>query len=105
MNFCVRFSLTNVYKSVRGLFLFCLDLDVFAKNKKTWFLQLVFYIFINNSRSKQNKKKLVKVFNFSYKKPGLLEIIGFCLNLGIEFCITLVLPNSKKNYTVKINVK
>ena len=49
--------------------------------------------------------ELDKVFNFSDKNPGFLEIIpGFleiiiylCLNLGIRFCITwLVLPNYKK---------
>ena len=40
--------------------------------------------------------ELVKVFNFSGKKPGFLEIIEVYLNLGIEFCITwLVLPNYK----------
>ena len=32
------------------------------------------------------------------KKAGFLEIIEFCLNLGIGFCITwLVLPNYKKS--------
>ena len=37
-------------------------------------------------------------FNFSVKKPGFLEIVEVCLNLGIGFCITwLVLPNYKKN--------
>ena len=36
--------------------LFCSDLEFFAKSKKTWFLHPRFYIFINNSRSKQNKK-------------------------------------------------
>ena len=41
--------------------------------------------------------ELVKVFNFSDKKSGFLEIIEVCLNLGIGFCITwLVLPNYKK---------
>ena len=36
-------------------------------------------------------------FNFSDKKPGFLEIIEVCLNLGIGFCITwLVLPTYKK---------
>ena len=31
---------------------------------------------------------------FRQKKPGFLEIIDLCLNLGIGFCITwLVLPN------------
>ena len=36
-------------------------------------------------------------YNFSDKKPGFLEIIDLCLNLGVVFCITwLVLPNYKK---------
>ena len=36
-------------------------------------------------------------FQFSDKKPGFLEIIEVCLNLGIRFCITwLVLLNYKK---------
>ena len=34
-----RFLLTNVYKRVCGTFFyFCLDLELFAKIKKTWFL-------------------------------------------------------------------
>ena len=36
-----------------GFFLFCLDLELFVR---PGFYALVFYIFINNSRSKQNKK-------------------------------------------------
>ena len=40
-----------------GLFLFSLDLELFEKNLKSpGFYKLVFYIFVNNSRSKQNKK-------------------------------------------------
>ena len=36
--------------------------------------------------------------SFSDKKPGFLEIIEVCLNLGIRFCITwLALLNYKKN--------
>ena len=35
-----RFLLTNVYKRVCGLFLFHLDLGLFAKFKKTWFLHI-----------------------------------------------------------------
>ena len=46
--------------SIRGcsrfFFLFCLDLELFAKIKKPGFYTFVFYIFVNNSRSKQNKK-------------------------------------------------
>ena len=38
-------------------FLFCLDLELFAKIKKRpGFYRVVFYIFVDNSRSKQNKK-------------------------------------------------
>ena len=36
-------------------------------------------------------------FQFFRKKPGFLEIIEVCLNLGIGFCITwFVLPNYEK---------
>ena len=39
-----------------------------------------------------------QIFNFSDKKPGFLEIIEVCLNLGIRFCITWLVPlNYKKN--------
>ena len=39
--------------------------------------------------------ELIKVSNFSDKKPGFLKIIEVCLNLGIGFYITwLVLLNS-----------
>ena len=51
-----RSVLTNAYKKVWGIFLFCIDLELFAKIKKTWFLHNRFYTFINNSRSKQTKK-------------------------------------------------
>ena len=56
-------GITNVYKKVSGSFLFFLDLELFAKIKKTYgFYALAFYIFINNSRSKQNKKKSYTLF-------------------------------------------
>ena len=46
--------------------------------------------------------ELRKVFNFSDKKPGFLEIIEVCLNLGVGFYITwLVLPNYKKTTAQK----
>ena len=52
-----RFLITNVYKRIYGIFLFYLDLELFVKIKKRpGFYTLVFYTFINNSRSKQNKK-------------------------------------------------
>ena len=59
-----RSLLTNVYKSVCGIFFFffCLDLELFAKIKKTRFLHTRFYAFINNSRSKQNKTNPEQIF-------------------------------------------
>ena len=44
-------------------FLFCLDLELFAKIKKNPdFCTLVFYTFINKSRSKQNEKNPIHAF-------------------------------------------
>ena len=41
--------------------------------------------------------EVVKVLNFSDKKPGFLEMKNICLNLGIGFCINwLVVPNYKE---------
>ena len=47
---------------MRDFFLFCLDLELFAKIEKTWFQHIRFYIFINNSRSKQYKKNPEHLF-------------------------------------------
>ena len=49
-----RFLLTIVYKRV--FFKFCLDLVICKNKKRPAFYTLIFYILINNSRSKQNKK-------------------------------------------------
>ena len=69
LKFCTRFLLTNVYKRMCGIFLFCLDLELFAKILsclqkliKTWFPHTFFCTFINNSRSKQNKKNSTQPF-------------------------------------------
>ena len=40
-----RFLITNVYKRVCGIFLFCLDFALFAKIKKTLFLHTRFLHF------------------------------------------------------------
>ena len=56
------FLLTNVYKRVFGFFLFCLDLELFEKIKRTWLLHTRFYIFVNNSRSKKNLKNPKHLF-------------------------------------------
>ena len=56
LNLLTRFLLTNVYKSVFGIFLFYLDLELFAKIKKELVSTHLFFTLINNSRSKQNRK-------------------------------------------------
>ena len=52
---CTHFLLTNVDKRECGIYLFCLYLELYAKIKWSGFYTLVFYIFVNNSRSKHNK--------------------------------------------------
>ena len=57
LKFRTRFLLTNVCKSVCGIFFILFRSWVICKNlKRPGFYTLVFYIFINTSRSKQNKK-------------------------------------------------
>ena len=55
-NFAYAFYLPMSTKECSAFLLFCLDLELFAKIKKTWFLHTFFYIFNNNPRSKQNIK-------------------------------------------------
>ena len=55
MKLWTHFLLTNVDKKEYGIYLFCLDLSYMQKLKRPGFRTLVFYIFINNSRSKHNK--------------------------------------------------
>ena len=58
-----RFLLTNVYKKVCGIFLISFRSWVVCKNlKRPDFYTLVFYTFINNSRSKQIKKNPTHAF-------------------------------------------
>ena len=67
LKFYTRFPHTNVYNMVFEIFLFCLDLELFAKitkdlipkHSETRFV----YIFIDNSRSKQNKKQKKEIPN------------------------------------------
>ena len=57
LKLCTCFLLTNVYKRVCGIFFILFRSWVICKNwKRPGFYTLVFYTFINNSRSKQNKK-------------------------------------------------
>ena len=53
----IHFLQTNVYKSVFGIFFILFRSSVTCEIKKRpGFYTLIFCIFINNSRSKQNKK-------------------------------------------------
>ena len=57
LNLHTRFLLTNAYKRGCGIFFILFRSWVICKNlKRPGFYKLVFYTFINNSRSKQNKK-------------------------------------------------
>ena len=56
LKLCTCFLFTNVYRRVFRIFLFCLDLELFAKVKKDLVSAHSFFTFTNNSRSKQNKK-------------------------------------------------
>ena len=57
------FLLTNVYERVCGIFLILFKSWVICKNwKRPGFCTLVFYTFIDNSRSMQNKKNPTQPF-------------------------------------------
>ena len=118
-----RFLLANVCKRVCLIFFISFRSWVICKNlKRPGFYTLAFFTFINNSISKQNKKKStpfcrhcqvenvwkilaknIKLYGswsslkFSIFQTSFLEVIEVCLNWGIGFCITwLVLPTNKK---------
>ena len=58
-----HFLLTNVYKRVCEIFFILFTSWVICKNfKRPGFYTLAFYTFINNWRSKQNKKNLTHPF-------------------------------------------
>ena len=58
---------------------------ILSENLKIWTTS-------NYPTAKNTKpSKFVKVFTFSDKKPGFLEIIQVCFNLSIRFCITWLL--------------
>ena len=58
MKLSTRFLLTNVYKRKLGILYFLWILSYLQILKRHVFYTLVFYIFINNSMSKQNFKKI-----------------------------------------------
>ena len=62
LEFCTRFPLTSVFKTVFEIFVVFFRSSVISKIlKRPGFYTLAFYIFINNSRSKQNQKILSKL--------------------------------------------
>ena len=117
LNLRTRFLLTNVFKRVCGIFfLFYLNLVLFAKIKSylvsthSFFSLLLItqdlnkiqkiphtllqtlpsrkrvqYLSQLNSMVVEAKLRQTSIIS---NKPGLLEIIYVCLNLGIGFCIT-----------------
>ena len=56
LKLCTRVLLTNVYKSVFGIFLFCLDLELFAKLKNLLSTH-PFFIFLLISQDLNKKTK------------------------------------------------
>ena len=84
LKLCTRFLLTNVYKRGCGILL---DLELFAKIKKDLVSTHSLFTLLLITQD-LNKTSPVKVFKFSDKKPGFLEIREVCLNLGIRFSIT-----------------
>ena len=53
-----RFLLTNVYRSVCGIFLFCLDLEFFEKILKAWFLHTLAFTFVLITQDLNKIKKI-----------------------------------------------
>ena len=89
-----RFLLTNVYKRVCGIFFISFRSWVICKNlKRPGFYTLVFYTFINNSRSKQNKKNPThpSVDITKYKIAKFQQKILNCMVVGarksFQLCI------------------
>ena len=65
LKLCTHFLLTNVYKRVCRIFCFCFFVQILSYLQKLngpGFYTLVFYIFIYNSRSRQNLKNFEHTF-------------------------------------------
>ena len=56
LTLCTRFLLANVYKRVRWIFLFCLDLELFAKIKKDLVSTPSFFTFLLITQDLNNIK-------------------------------------------------
>ena len=117
LKLCTRFLLINVYKRVfRGFFLFCLDLELFAKIKKDLVSTHSLFTFLLKTQDLKKKKKnpehafidiikqetcakfQQKILNFVvvvdrqsfqfFRQIAFSELIELCLNLGMVFCTT-----------------
>ena len=112
--FCWNFThVSDLSMSTKGCGIFFISVRswVFAKIRKdlvstqSCFTLLLITQDLNKIKNSHTRfcrhLELLKVFNFSAKKPGFLEIIKVCLNAGIRFFITWLLPNYKK--IVRIN--
>ena len=73
----IHFLLTNVYKRVCGTFFILFRSWFICKNlKRSGFYTLVFYVFINNSRSKQNKRNPTHAFVDITKKKLCAKLLN-----------------------------
>ena len=112
-----RFLLTNVYKRVFSIFHFLQILNYLQMLKRPGFYSLVFYIFIDNSRSKQNLKNpkhasedIVKQETCAKIQQKLLNfvVVGVCQSFQIFRQITWFLENngalSKFRYRILHNL-
>ena len=89
LKLCTCFLLTNVYKRVCGTFLFSLDLELFAKIKRPGFSTPVFYIFINNSRSKLRHTSFPVIFA-KYLTKYFLQNSSEWVLLNSNLCISVI---------------
>ena len=71
LKLCAHFLLTNFYKRVCGIFLFCLDLELFAKIKKDLVSTPSFYTLVKITDYLNKKKTL---HNLLYTLPSIKRV-------------------------------
>ena len=67
LKLCAHFLLTNLYKRVYGIFLFCLDLELFAKIKKDLVSTPSFYTLVKITDYLNKKKNPAQPFVYITK--------------------------------------
>ena len=83
LKFCTTFLLTNVYKRVFRIFLFCLDLELLIN-----LVSVGVFILTNNSGSKQNQTNLEHPFEHIGKRETCITFQQNLLNsmvVGAQF--------------------